>query len=213
MRTAKTPAFSSGRGVKSAISPAANTRGSVSVCRCSLTWMKPCALSARPVDWSQAGPPACVTQSVSSASKVRPSRVLRQPGETCTTSAWVCRAILRARITRSKRWRTPALCVGRIVSPAVSSTKWRSCTGRPSARSSACSRYCRASTISTPPAPPPTTATVRWPRCAGHWRTLSSRASQRWLNWAMGLTGTARLVAPLMCSTLGVEPMLIDSRS
>jgi len=66
------------------------------------------------------------------------------------------------------------------------------------------------STSSTPPAPPPTTAMVKR-LCIS--RTRASRFIQRWLNWAMGLTGTALACAPATWRTLGVEPVLMDNRS
>ncbi len=175
--------------------------------------MKPWASKARPVLCSQAGPPACVTHMVSSASKVRPSRVCRQPGETCTTSAWGCTSTLRSCSTCTNRARTPGLCVGKMVSPDVNSTNFRSSGLRPRALSSRRNRYCIDSTNSTPPAPPPTTAIVMRPRCDGHWRALSSRASQRWLNCAIGLTGVTSACAPSMFCTFGVEPVLMDNRS
>ena len=179
----------------------------------SRTRTKPASFTAKPVSRNHCGPPAWVTHKVSSASKVRPSRVCRQPGETFTTSARVCSCTWRSRSTRSNRWRTQALWVGKILSPEVSSTQ-RSVSGlRPRAFSSLRKRYCTDSTSSTPPAPPPITATVNGPRCTGHCRALSSRANQRWLKCAIGLTGTASAAAPSMCRTCGVEPTLIDNRS
>ena len=210
MRTANTPAFSSGRAVNEATSPAAKIFGSFSVCSRSLTWMKPCASSARPVLCSQAGPPAWVTHRVSSVSKRRPSCVCRQPGVTSVTSACACTATPRACSTRAKRARTPGLWVGKMVSPAVSNTNCSRSGLRPSACSSVRSRYCMDSTSSTPPAPPPTTVTVSG-ACSAC--TRASRPSQRWLNWAMGFTGTAWAWAPSTLRTLGVEPVLMDSRS
>jgi hypothetical protein len=44
-------------------------------------------------------------------------------------------------------------------------------------------------------------------------RTRSSSASQRWLNWWMGLTGTAWAAAPGTRATCGVEPVLMEHRS
>ena len=213
MRTANTPAFSSGRSTNEAMSPAANTSGSFRVCNCGCTRMQPCLSSARPVLCSQAGPPAWVTHMVSSASKVRPSRVCRQPGETSMTSAEVCTSTLRSCSTCANRFRTPGLCVGKIVSPEVSNTNFRSSGLRPKALSSLRKRYCMDSTNSMPPAPAPTTAIVMRPRCTGHWRALSIRANQRWLNCAIGLTGTASDWAPSTWRTWGVEPMLMDNRS
>jgi len=43
--------------------------------------------------------------------------------------------------------------------------------------------------------------------------TRASSASQRWLNWKIGLTATACASAPGTLPTCGVEPMLIDTRS
>ena len=209
MRTANTPAFSSGRGTKLAMSPAANTRGSLTLCRCWLTWMKPRSSSARPVPCSQAGPPACVTHSTSSASSVRPLLVTTQPGCTCCTSAFRCTSTLRSRSTDSMCARTRGGWVGITSALALISTKRRFSGLRPRARSSRRRRYCIDSTISTPAAPPPTTAIVRRWR---DWRTFSSRASQRWLNSLMGLTGMARACAP-SARRCGVAPMLIESRS
>jgi hypothetical protein len=87
MRTAKTPAFSSGWPVIAAQSPAAKISGSVSLCSVSVTRMKPASSSARPVSLSQAAPPAWVTQTISSASSVVPSRACRRPAATWMTSA------------------------------------------------------------------------------------------------------------------------------
>jgi hypothetical protein len=53
-------------------SPAANMSGSLTVCRLSRTWMKPLPSSARPVSRNHGAPPACVTQTISSAASVSP---------------------------------------------------------------------------------------------------------------------------------------------
>ena len=115
----------------------------------------------------------------------------KQPGETLTTSLRVCTSTWRSRKTRAKRARTPGLWVGSTVSLEVNNTKRMASGLRPIALSSRRKRYCMDSTSSTPPAPPPTTATVIGPRCTGQCSALSSKANQRWLNWAIGLTGTA----------------------
>ena len=109
MRTANTPAFSSGRAVREAQSPAAKISGSVSVCKVSRTQMNPWSSSARPVSRSQAAPPAWVTQRISSASITAPARVRNCPAATSATSASRCTVMPRSARTLAKAARTVAL--------------------------------------------------------------------------------------------------------
>lgn len=210
MRTANTPAFSSGASSMLAISPAANTFGSVTVCSVALTRMKPPASSASPLPASHGAPPAWVTHTTSSASSDSPEAVCSRPFDTCVTGAPRCRAMPRCASTRSNARRTAALCVGRIRGPPSSRWKRSSPGSRPSARNSFSRRYCMASVNSTPPAPAPTSAMLVRPACP---RTRSSSASQRPLKVLMGFTGTANSSAPAAWLVRGVEPMLIDSWS
>ncbi len=87
MRTANTPAFSSGVLVKFAMSPAAKILASRVVCRVGPTLMKPRESSSRSVFFSQAAPPACVTHIISSACRRSPCLVCRVWPSSCTTSA------------------------------------------------------------------------------------------------------------------------------
>ena len=209
-RTANTPAFSRGWPTIAAMSPAAKTSGSVTVCSVSFTSMKPASSSTRPVSRSQGAPDARVTHTTSSALTACPSTVWSWPASTRSTRAFRCSWTPRSRSTASKASRTAPLCVGRMALPESSRWKCRSCGSRPAARNSLRSRYCMASVSSTPPAPAPTTAIF----IAPGWRTTrSSSASQRWLKAWMGLTGMACSAAPATLASIGVEPMLIDNRS
>ena len=116
MRTANTPAFSSGRSIMAAQSPAAKISGSVSLCKVSRTRMKPWSSSASPVSRSQAAPPAWVTQTISSASSTSPVRVRRRPAATCDDfgAAMHRDAALGQHLARRPA-RTAALCVGRML--------------------------------------------------------------------------------------------------
>ena len=210
MRTANTPAFSSGRGPKAVMSPAAKMFGSVMLCSRSLTRTKPLSSRARPVPCSQAAPPACVTQTISFAATTVPRCVVSCPGPTCWTSVSVWMLTRRSTSTRVNRRRTLGLWVCSSSRSRVN--RWNSSSrgSRPRALSSLPSRCCMASVSSTPPAPPPTTAITVRPLC---WRTRCSRASQRSLKRVIGLTGMACSKAPGTRATWGVEPMLIEQRS
>jgi hypothetical protein len=210
MRTAKTPAFSRSWPVIAAQSPAAKISGSVSLCRVSLTRMKPLASSAIPVSASHGAPPAWVTQTISSASSPSPDCVCRRPASTRLTSALQWTVTPRSARTPAKARRTLALCVGRISPSAEKRWKRSSSGSRPRAVSSLRRRYCMASVSSTPPAPAPTTAMVVVPAWQ---RTRSNSASQRSLKRRIGFTGTTCSAAPGTPPSCGVEPMLIDSAS
>ena len=193
MRTANTPAFSRGRPSIWATSPLAKMRGSVMDCSLALTRTQFASLSASPVSCSQAPPPAWVTQNTASASCH--ASWVPLDGWICTPAAltWLtrtpaCTCTPRACSTAAKRRCTRGLWVGSTVCVAENSEKTGSGPAKPRAWRSARSRYCMASSSSTPPAPAPTTAMRRGPWPA---RTAPSSASQRWLKDAIGLTLTA----------------------
>ena len=162
MRTANTPAFSSGWPIMLAQSPAAKTSGSVSLCRVSRTRMKPSSSSASPVSRSHGAPPACGHPD----DLVGLERLARRAsagarGETAIDFGVArCTATPRAaQHAARRRRRTAALCVGRISRVGGKAGESAARPGRgPAATSSLRRRYCMASVNSTPPAPAPTTA-------------------------------------------------------
>ena len=141
-----------------AMSPAAKTSGSVTVCSVSVTSIKPSASSARPVFLSQLAPPARVTQMTSSAKWCSPLMVVKPTASTAVTAALTCRATPRDSSVRVKRCCTERLWVGKMLAPRVNKLNFSSSGSWPRVLNSWRRRCCMASSNSTPPAPPPTKA-------------------------------------------------------
>ena len=193
-------------------SPAAKISGSVSLCRVSLTRMKPSSSSASPVSRQprRAAGLRHPDDFVGIQHFARPR--LQATGTTRLTSALRCTVTPRSARTPTRRPGAPWHCAWAGFRASAENRWKRSSSGIASQRATV---RCAADTAW------PASARRRrrrrrprrWWSCRRCRRTRSSRASQRSLKRRIGLTGTACSLAPATRASCGVEPMLIDSAS